>query len=492
MIEKSWKVLLCVYCLGVLSIAAGNLQAEDPKPDLSRSIVRIAVTAQGFDYARPWQGRRPEMRRGLGIVLPGERILTGAGLIENAVQLWVLRSSGIDKYEGRVVAADFASDLAVVTVDDEGFFAGTQPAQIASEPEIGSRLEAVQLEENGSVQRSEAQMSAFEIWRNTWGPVLIYRFSATLRFRMNHYTLPVLFEDKVVGMLNWYRAENSEGGCSSLPFLHNFLDRLDAGRNPYPPKLGLSVTNGESRELREYRKVPSELEGVFAERVQAERPAAAAGIAPGDLLLSVNGYRIDREGQVQHPRYGRIYWALIVPTEGKVGAEMPITLWRDGKELEVKVPLEPYDPCDDISPLMCPARPPRFLMEGGFVFVELSEPYLREWGKGWQDKAPIRLLAYNAFQFELFDDAPRKVVVLAQVFPSEQTVGLSPKLGNAVIKAANGKEVKGLDDLAEALESPLGEFQELELEGEPYRLVFDAKQARELTPKLRQEYGIEG
>ncbi|NLF25388.1 MAG: serine protease [Deltaproteobacteria bacterium] len=476
-----------VFCFLLLVQTAW---AREPAPDLSRSLVRITVTAQPFDYGRPWQGRRPQIKQGLGVLLSEQRILTSASLIENAVHIWMLKATGTDKYEGRVVAADFASDLALLTADDDQLFSSLQALEIAPEPQIGDTLEALQLEENGGAQQTKVNMNAVEIWRNPWGPVLIYRISGTLRFRMNHYTLPILAKSKVVGMLNWYRPENAEGGCSSLPFLNNFLERVASGQNPYPPKLGMSVTNRDSRELRKFRQVPPQLEGVFVDRVQADRSAAKGGILSGDLLLSVNGYKIDREGQVLHPRYGRIYWALIVPAEGKPGSGMPMTLWREGQELEVKVPMESYDPCDDVSPLMCPTRPPRYLMEGGFIFVELSEPYLQQWGKAWQTQAPLRLLTYNAFQFEIFE-IPRKIVVLAQVFPSEQTLGLSHKLSNAVIKTANGKTILSLDDLAEALESPKGEFQELELEGEPYRLVFDAAQARELTPKLKKEYGIE-
>ena len=68
-------------------------------------------------------------------------------------------------------------------------------------------------------------MTAVEIWRNTWGPVLVYRFAAALRFRRQDFTVPILYRGRLAGMLNWYRLEDSEGGCSSLPFLRNFLER---------------------------------------------------------------------------------------------------------------------------------------------------------------------------------------------------------------------------------------------------------------------------
>ena len=73
--------------------------------------------------------------------------------------------------------------------------------------------------------------------------------------------------------------------------------------------------------------------GALVTDVDPDGPAAAAKLQPGDVVLSFDGKPVERSRQL--PR-------LVAGTQA--GKEVPLTLWRDGKEAAVKVKVATLDP----------------------------------------------------------------------------------------------------------------------------------------------------
>src|SRR6185369_8914890 len=65
--------------------------------------------------------------------------------------------------------------------------------------------------------------------------------------------------------------------------------------------------------------------GALVAQVQKDSPAEKAGLRPGDVVVRVKGKRTEDSGQVQR--------AVL---EQKVGDKVPISVWRNGKEIEVE------------------------------------------------------------------------------------------------------------------------------------------------------------
>jgi hypothetical protein len=128
------------------------------------------------------------------------------------------------------------------------------------------------------------------------------------------------------------------------------------------------------------------------------------------------------------------------------------------------------------------------LILGGLVFVELSRPYLQEWGAEWTKNAPQRLVNYDAFQDEL-PDGRGKIVILAQILPSPDNIGYE-RIDNVVVKELNGRPVKSIADLAEAAKHPVEGFQKIELEEDPKWLFLDADSIEENRAQLMEHYAL--
>jgi PDZ domain-containing protein len=94
------------------------------------------------------------------------------------------------------------------------------------------------------------------------------------------------------------------------------------------------------------------------------------------------------------------------------------------------------------------------------------------------------------FQSELFPEKNRRVVILSQVLPANSTIGYDD-LAYLTVKKVNGKDIKSLDDLAEAVKQPVEEgFIKIETEEDPKQIELDASQVAAEAPTLQENYGI--
>jgi hypothetical protein len=157
--------------------------------------------------------------------------------------------------------------------------------------------------------------------------------------------------------------------------------------------------------------------------------------------------------------------------------------------MELKVTLDHRDAKDYVSQPYNLDQPPAYYVLGGIIFQELSRQYLKEWGLNWQREAPQRLVYLDRFQSELFPEGNRRVVILSQVLPANTTIGYDD-LAYLTVTRVNGKEIKSLADLADAVKQPIEGFIKIETEEDPKQIELDAAQVAAEAPVLQENYGI--
>jgi len=99
------------------------------------------------------------------------------------------------------------------------------------------------------------------------------------------------------------------------------------------------------------------------------------------------------------------------------------------------------------------------------------------------------LVYLDRFQSELFPEGNRRVVILSQVLPANSTIGYD-ELSYLTVTKVNGKEIKSLADLAEAVKQPIEGFIKIETEEDPKQIELDAAQVAGEAPVLQENYGI--
>jgi hypothetical protein len=244
---------------------------------------------------------------------------------------------------------------------------------------------------------------------------------------------------------------------------------------------------GRNPALHHFLKQTGEPQGVVI--IDAPALGGNAGVLqPRDVLLQVDGFDIDMEGDYIDPAYGKLLLENLATRRHWAGDEIPLRIWREGAVKDVKYRLPKAAYTDDLVPQEVFDRPPEYLVVGGLLFQPLTEPYLRSWGPDWRRRVPFRLAYYE--QQKPTAERPA-IVILSMVLPDPYNIGYQDYRFLAV-HAINGRRVVTLRDAQQALEHPEKGFHVIDFDrGDSLqRIVLDADTAAAATRRVMERYGI--
>ncbi len=408
------------------------------------ALVRVNVTGQSYDYFRPWQKKAPFSKRALGAVLSKGRVLVTADLVANQNYVELERAESGEKTAASVQVIDYEANLALLQPTEKTFLDGITPLEITPDTVVGDRLAAWQLEPTGALIATEGLVTTVQM--------------------MPFDAIPAT----IIG---------------------HFLKEAESQNYRGFPAAGFSFFPTRDPELREFAGEKGKGAGVYVTNVEPGTPAMKAGLQVGDIVTAVANNEIDQNGNYVDPLYGKIEFTNLLTAHAYAGDVVPFRIQRNGKPMQLNVTLEHRDAKDYVSPPYNLDQPPRYYVLGGLIFQELSRQYLKEWGPNWQREAPQRLVYLDRFQSELFPQGNQRVVILSQVLPANSTIGYDD-LSYLTVTKVNGKEIRSLADLAEAVKQPIEGFIKIETEEDPKQIELDAAQVAAEAPILQENYGI--
>ncbi|MDB6155920.1 MAG: hypothetical protein JWL90_4373, partial [Chthoniobacteraceae bacterium] len=375
------------------------------KLDKKPSVLRVNVTNQPWDFMRPWGKRPPYSRRAVGAVLPGNRVLVTGELVANANYLELEAADGGLKVPASIEVVDYEANLAILKADDPKFMEGFEPMEFTS-ASVGDTVSIWQLENTGTVLVTNGSLTTAEVSRYPIddSPLLVYRATASLQFRDSSFTLPVVKENKLAGIIMRYDNATKSAEIVPSPVIEHFLK--DAAKPPYRgfARIGLSFSNTRDPQLRRYigLKAGGTVGGVYVTDVLKDGPSDRAGIESGDVILKIDGEAVDQDGNYSDPAYGKLSIMHLIGTRHFAGDTLKFSILRKGevKELEVRIARRAPESYA-IEPYVID-KAPRFYVLGGLVLQELSRQFLKEWGADWVKKAPEEFVFMDRQQGDLF------------------------------------------------------------------------------------------
>lgn len=492
MLKRS-LITLAIVLVGVSGTLAKKESAVVSTPGKQKqlALVRVNVTGQSYDYFRPWQKKAPFSKRALGAVLSKGRVLVTADLVTNQNYVELERAESGEKTAANVQVIDYEANLALLEPTEKTFLDGITPLEITPDTVVGDRLAAWQLEPTGALLATEGlvttvQMMSYPI---EVGEFLTYRISIPMQYRENSYTVPLVKNNKLAGLLLRYDSRSQLLDAIPAPIITHFLKEAEGQNYRGFPSPGFSFFPTRDPQLREFAGEKGKGGGVYITNVEPGTPAMKAGLQVGDIVTSVGNNEIDQNGNYVDPLYGKIEFTNLLTAHAYAGDVVPFKIERNGKPIQLNITLEHRDAKDYVSPPYNLDQAPRYYVLGGLIFQELSRQYLKEWGPNWQREAPQRLVYMDHFQSELFPDRNRRVVILSQVLPANNTIGYDD-LAYLTVTKVNGKEVKSLEDLVQAAKQPIEGFIKIETEEDPKQIELDASQVAAEAPVLQENYGI--
>ena len=468
--------------------AVSALASEEDEPQ--GSVIRVRAAIQPFDQFRPWQKKAPYGLNGTGVVLPGGKVLVTATLVANRTEVGLEKPGSAEKCGAEVEAIDYEANLALLRPARPEFLRGFRGLPLGPALRAGDTAEVWQLERNGELLRNQAEILTVGVGRypNDEAGFLQYGVRVSLPKRDDSYTLPLIRQGQLVGMVMMYDRDSQEGTAIPVPMIERFLADAADGKYEGFPTLGVSWTPLRDPNLREEVKAPKS-GGILVTRVNPRGTAGRAGLKEGDVILSVDGMKLDEDGNYRDALYGPTAIGNLVRVRPTVGARAKFLVSREGKEMELTGTYDRRARDEVAIPTLSFDTQPEYLVVGGLVFQQLTGAYLQEWGDKWTERAPPRLVELFSFQQEKRQDPNQKVVFLSQVLPAALNLGYHPYAG-LVLERVNGKEIGNLAQLAELVDEVQEGFLVFEFMDDPGKLVLDAGEAKARQQEIQKAYGI--
>lgn len=476
--------------LAILFFIASLVLGAVARPDhpLEQRLVTVRVTSQSWNEYRPWQKNKPLTRTFIGTVIPGNRILMLSQDLNDAMLIQVAKFDRPPNLPARIVHCDHQVGLAIITVDEPGFFDDLEPVEIA--PDTDGENYFCATWKSGQLSLAACRWASASVYGSGVPHLDYVKISFITDLTGGGWGEPLFSDDQLVGLCT----SQNDNTVRALPAeqINAYLYAVDH-KSTYPgfAWLGLRYQQNKGPAQAAYLGLTGAPTGV---RVCYALPGSSAeGILnPDDILLELDGHKIDSLGDYDHPRYGPLDVSLIANEGHYAGDIIQAKVLRDGKEIMLDIPLKNVPPSEDLIPSARINTPPAYLVAGGFIFRELDIPYLETWGSNWKNAIPPELRTLYSLGMESPNpEQRRRFIILADVFPDEYNLGYHA-LADNIVKSVNGFPIDSIRQMEEAFQHPQDGFHVIEFmpSYSMEKVILDARQFEAATQSIMEKYQI--
>jgi len=491
--------LLSLACCLAAAVAGAAVDAQ---------VVSLRVTHQPFSEHRPWTKGTPNTRIGSAVVLRDSLLLTEAKLVRDAILIQVQKKGAATRVPARVAHVDWDIDLALLEVEEPGFFDDLEAARFANfAPREGIARSARW--QNQQLEVSEGQIAGVSVRESPYGSITHAFLSLSTDLSDGGWAEPVFYDGKLIGLS--VLQEGQRATVMPVELLSAYVrGARSADRGAQAAALGGRAVEGAARSatypgfasfrpywqfgqdpaLAAYLGLTGKPRGVVLRWIPWGSTGCDA-LEPWDLILSVDGLELDAMGNYEHPHYGQLAFQHILVDGHRPGDKVRFQLLRRGEIVEVDVALRRNPGADWLIPEYRDQSAPPYLVAGGLVIREFDGNYLRAWGQEWRKNAPPNLVQRFDRERESQSAQRRHILLLSQVLPDAYNLGYHD-LGNLALVEINGRSVDRIADADEAFRHPIGGFHRLKFYRDDLRkeVILDAADFEEATARILENYGI--
>jgi S1-C subfamily serine protease len=465
----------------VVAVPVGPTRPNGP---VQKSLVRITTTAVEPDYKAPWNAGAIGRGIGAGFIIDGSRIMTNAHVVSNSRYITVERDGDPNRYPATVQFVAHDCDLALIKVAEPNFFKNMLPLKFGGIPELESVVSAYGYPLGGermSVTTGIVSRIDFQLYtHSSVDSHLTIQISAQIN--PGNSGGPVMQNAKVVGVaFQGYSGDVAQGVAYMIPtpVIQRFLKDVSDGHYDKYVDLGLTYSKLLNPAQRHFLGLKDDDLGVLIPTVVAAGPCAKA-VQSGDVMLAIDDHPIASDATVELEG-DRVDMPEVVERKFK-GDKVKLDIWRNKQPVTANVQL------DTVLPYLIQGHSydvrPRFVVYGGLLFqplnLELIEAY-----------QPSDLRLRHFFDFfvleQIYLEHP-EVIVLTNILPDPINTYLAPYRGS-IVDEINGKKIRTLDDLANALAEPSDRFV-INMIGDGPPLVLDPKQVEAARARIKQRYNV--
>jgi len=443
-----------IQCAACLMASAFYVSGAAAQPNYKDKIVALRVTQQIFDEARPWTKKSPEVREGTAVVVSKGLLLTQANMIQNATFIQVEKLGRADWIPARLVHQDSAINLALLAVDEQGFFDDLSPAVIAANVATDGVVHSVRWKDR-QLEVSNSRPGRIEVLESPYGSVHHAILRLSTDFSDGGWAEPVFAQDQLIGVTVMQDGQTATIIPAEILKAYVESPARDGEAGDYRGFAsigGLRWQTNTDPALAAYLGLEGEPRGAFIRQVPWGSTGCSS-LRPRDILLELDGHEIDAIGNYNHPLYGQLRFDHIV-VDGHLPSDVvPARVFRDREILEIEIELRASPPDARLIPWRRADSNPPYLVAGGLVFRELDGRYLNTWGADWRTKAPNQLRYFYDLLGTAQTPDRRRIVVVSHVLPAAYNIGYHG-VADLPVKSINGYPIDSIAGAAQAFERP--------------------------------------
>lgn len=475
-----------VHSVTVNGLRRGSLGVSS---NLLKSVVKIFSVRTEPNLTMPWQMKRQYSSTASGFIVSGRRIITNAHAVGFQTSIRVRKHGSAEKFVAKLVGVCHQCDLAVLTVTEEYFWRDVEDLEFGDIPELQENVTVIGYPTGGdSISVTKGVVSRVEETYYSHGSFRLLAIQIDAAINPGNSGGPALLGTKVVGVCfeTLINAENI-GYIIPVPVVQHFL--LDVETNGGNCSgfcdIGIQIQLLESENIRAAMKMTPEQSGILVNKVYPLSDAANV-LKKDDIILAIDGSAIGNDGTIDFRDGGErisFRYALLSKFDGDL---VKLDFLRAGevKTAEVKV----------VKPTVLSLVPanqydvlPSYFIFAGLVFQTLTQPFLaQEWGKEWQQKAPVRFVEKALYAAKEHTD--QEIVILSQILAADINVTYQQYVPNAVTHV-NGVVIRNLAHLVELVDTNTEPFFRFDLESERV-IVLNAKDAALQSGEILEHHNI--
>lgn len=471
-----------MFLLALASLATGQAAAPE------RSVVQILTFAQQPVWDAPWRFDAVRAMGGSGFVIKGKRIVTNAHVVSWAREVVVRRYQDPHPYLAEVEYIGHDCDLAVLTVKDSRFFENLEPLELGDLPKVRSAVVTYGYPAGGEeISYTRGVVSRIEL--DTYAHIgnrRLLSVETDAAINPGNSGGPVVQDDKVVGVaFQGIPGLQNAGFFIPTPVIEHFLKDIEDGHYDGFPYQGLRVVPLQNPAFRDFLKLPDNDVGARIDGM-LPIPATEQAFKVNDVLLQVGAFPIASDGTILYQ--GNRVSAALAFQLAQSGESVPVRLWREGKPLEVSVPVSAY--AGDRAAGYQHDVLPKYLVYGGLVFTPLSMDYLRALGRSPSDSMTSDLYYELYYRpYEKPDTVRPEPVVLASVLPDAVNANVGVR-GGVMVDKINGIRIGSLRDAARAFDNCTNAYDLIEFTSRHGFESLNRAEAAKANPRILNAYDI--
>jgi S1-C subfamily serine protease len=404
------------------------------------SVIKIYTTQAAPDYFTPWRLLNPRQSSGSGSVIAGNQILTNAHVVANASYVQAQKHNDPQRYQARVTFISHEADLALITVDEPGFFSDLKALSIGKLPDPHEEVSVYGYPMGGktlSITKGILSRVEQQIYAHASAFLLAGQIDAAIN--PGNSGGPVIVDQQIVGVV---MQANSGGRSENLGYFvppsiiqHVLEDSLDNINDGFPD-LGFRTQTLDSPSAKAAYRLKPDQNGVLVIKVFEDSPTFGI-LQQNDVILKIDEYDVADDGSIE------LSGDLLTDYKHAIDLHhtnepIEITYSRHGETATVTLNADKARASYSLVGGEKFDQIPEYYIYGGILFVPLNMNLIKRWGNDWGRSAPVSLLQARS---EWSNPDRRELVVALQVLASDVNLGYHD-WRNWIVETVNGEPVR--------------------------------------------------